>query len=70
MLAHAQNAVNEHNHAVHDLMGLVASCDFDRPKSRAVLEGYLESSVHHKLVDFDVHLDDSSRDWLNTGLLA
>ena len=42
----------------------------DAPKTLPVLEGYLDSSVHHKLVDFDVHLDDASRDWLNTALLA
>tara|TARA_B110001452_G_scaffold186825_1_gene157282 strand:- start:179 stop:724 length:546 start_codon:yes stop_codon:yes gene_type:complete len=35
----------------------------------ATLERLLESSAHQQLVDFDQHLDDPSKDWLNSGLV-
>lgn len=28
------------------------------------------AGVQHKLVDFDEHLDDASKDWFNTSLLS
>ncbi|KAL1498793.1 hypothetical protein AB1Y20_014100 [Prymnesium parvum] len=38
-------------------------------KTLAKLSEYISLSLHHELVDFDAHLDDISKDWLNTALL-
>lgn len=32
------------------------------------LAGYIATNLHQQLVDFDAHLDDITKDWLNTAL--
>ena len=36
----------------------------------AALDGYVKRGLQQQLVDFDAHLDDGRKDWLNTRLLA
>ena len=42
----------------------------DAGKTIAALDGYIREGVQQKLVDFDSHLDDVSKDWLNQGLFS
>jgi len=37
----------------------------DAEKTIAALDGYISEGVQQKLVDFDSHLDDASKDWLD-----
>ena len=39
-------------------------------KTLRSLEGFLADGAQQQLVDFDCHLDDASKDWLNTRLFA
>lgn len=41
----------------------------DAPSSIALLERCIKARKHERIVDFDDHLDDSSLDWFNPGLV-